>query len=76
MQDLDLARVCASSYDTFTNWDHLWNGDIYAGLIGDILCFRGSVTVDDWMDDLDAFAVEDPKLGGLHAGFAKGHSYI
>ena len=75
--DKDIANVCAASYDPATKWQRLWAGGtdsngIYAGLAGDVLCFRGSVTIEDWIDDLDAIATIDSRLGGLHAGFAKG----
>lgn len=74
--DNDIARVCASSYDSTTTWDKLWqgadSGDIYVGETHDTICFRGSVTQEDWFRDFDALSVDDPILGGLHAGFAQG----
>lgn len=76
MTDADIAQVCAASYDTATKWDVLWPGadsdGIYAGLIGNVLCFRGSVTTEDWFRDLDTLPTNDPALGGIHAGFAAG----
>lgn len=74
--DKDIARICCSSYDPNFKWDKLWDGassgGIYVGLIGNVLCFRGSVTLEDWFRDLKAEAIIDPVLGGLHAGFAEG----
>ena len=74
--DADIARICASSYDPNTKWDRLWdegsNSGIFVGLIGTVVCFRGSVTLEDWMRDLDALYIDDPTIGGVHAGFAKG----
>lgn len=76
--DKDIARICASSYDPSFKWDTLWDGTnsggIYAGLLGNVLCFRGSDTLQDWFRDLKAEAVYDYDLGGLHAGFAEGMS--
>lgn len=72
--DQDVAKVCAGIYNPATPWQHLWDADIYAGLNNDILCFRGSITADDWFRDLDAVSVLDPILGGVHAGFSKGLS--
>lgn len=74
--DKDIVRVCASSYDPSFKWDVLWDGTysngVYAGLAGNVLCFRGSVTAEDWFRDLNAEAEDDNVLGGLHAGFAEG----
>lgn len=74
--DNDIARVCAASYDPNAQFDVIWTGEdsggIYAVLKNNILCFRGSVTADDWFRDLDAIPVIDPVLGGVHAGFAQG----
>jgi len=74
LTDRDCANICASIYDLSTrqDWDRMWTADIYAGLSGNVLCFRGSVTLEDWMRDLDAVAIDDPLLGGVHAGFLRG----
>ena len=76
--DKTIAHVCLASYASpALKWDRIWGANagtcgIYACLAGNVLCFRGSVTVEDWLRDLDAVAIDDPYLGGLHAGFAEG----
>jgi Lipase (class 3) len=69
LTDKDCVDACASIYDPASKWDRLWSAGIYAGIRGNILCFRGSVTLDDWLDDADAAPFNDPDLGGVHAGF-------
>lgn len=70
--DADCAKLCTSIYGTGIKWDKLWQGGIYVGMLGNILCFRGSETVEDWMIDMDAIPVNDVLLGCIHEGFAAG----
>ena len=79
--DLDHANLCARIYavDAATDpfWAHYWNqDDIVCGHVVidtvDYIVFRGSVTPEDWMRDLDAIPVWHPKLGFVHAGFVTG----
>jgi len=60
-------------------WDHVIPTDgCYCAVknVGGIqyVCFRGSVTFRDWLDDFDDFAlpVDDPVLGHVHPGFRDG----
>jgi hypothetical protein len=74
---VDYAKMCQRIYLTDEGWTHYWElGDIVCGhqLTGgvDYLVFRGSVTLVDWMRDINALAVWHPKLGFVHAGFAQG----
>lgn len=73
MSDFDLALTCQKSYSVNTLWDRLWtSGGVHVGMTDDTICFRGSDDLEDWMRDFDALAIYDIKLGGLHAGFARG----
>lgn len=79
--DLTTGEICVRLYadnvlhDRF--WDRLWpqNGG-YVGLKhtadADVIVWRGSTTVYDWLLNFDALPEADPDLGMLHAGFARG----
>lgn len=64
--------------DPPANFDNIIDGpeDVYIGLklVGQIwyLTVRGSVTVEDWLHNLDAISVEVADLGRIHAGFYAG----
>lgn len=80
ISDAALADICLGSYAKGYQWD--WKALSKLGVwvaikrVGDldVVCFRGSVTIDDWIRDLVAVpeTVNHPELGPLHAGFAKG----
>lgn len=81
MEDQDLVRLCASSYDhTFTGWEHFWDGTapdgICAGIINNSLICRGSITRQDWLRDFEVFHFGEgkahPQFGIIHAGFDEG----
>lgn len=71
--DIDYARICQQSYYSDSKWDMVWPdaGGIYVSRVGTTVCFRGSADVEDWLRDFDALSINDPLLGGLHAGFAR-----
>lgn len=85
IRDRDIARLCSAIYDhpvdDSVTWDHLDTGatdGICWGVkrIGDVdvIVFRGSVTIEDWLRDICGFA--DPfrhdHLGPVHPGFLLG----
>lgn len=81
MTDLEHAGLCARIYaaDASTDkfWAHYWTAaDIVCGHVQldgvDYLVFRGSVTPEDWMRDMDAIPAWHAKLGFVHAGFYEG----
>ena len=74
-----LAGLCADLYDDTkaSAWVHSWETDnvhiAHAQAEGaDILVFRGSVEVQDWIRNANAFPEWHPNLGFVHAGFAAG----
>jgi|ERR1700679_1435859 len=79
--DLDYANLCAKVYavDASTDkfWTHYWCvEDVVCGHVLqdgiDYLVFRGSVTPEDWMRDMNAIPVWHPNIGFVHAGFFAG----
>jgi hypothetical protein len=79
LNDLDLATICAALYADQPDgyWAALWPHDGgYAALRRlkgvDVVVWRGSETFADWMQDLTADPVTDPKLGMVHGGFWRG----
>jgi hypothetical protein len=73
----DLATICSDLYTDAGTWDHTWDcsgthaahrkvGEI------DVIVFRGSKDVEDWICDIEAFPVWDAKLGFVHGGFLWG----
>ena len=76
--DHDLARLCAASELNPIGFDYIDDGaetGVWFGIVrrpdNDIVCFRGSITVDDWMRDFYAEMVSLPTVGLVHAGFAE-----
>ena len=77
MTDLECAQACADSYDQTTSWWKLSEAQgVYVALrqvpSGCIVCFRGSVTAQDWFRDFEALPVEHPTLGWCEGGFLAG----
>jgi hypothetical protein len=81
MTDLDSANLCAKIYavDAATDkfWSNYWevNEIVCAHAVIDgvsVIVFRGSITPEDWMRDLDAIPMWTSKLGFVHAGFYEG----
>lgn len=81
--DLDLARICLSSETTATGFDYIDDGadtGVWFGIKKmqgfDIVCFRGSITLQDWMTDFQAEMIALPGIGLVHAGFAKSMLFV
>lgn len=81
MTDLDYANLCARIYqvDASTDkfWAHYWEiDDVVCGhtIVEklDVIVFRGSVTLEDWLRDVAAIPMWHSKLGFVHSGFYKG----
>lgn len=82
--DLEAATACDAIYayegGAQVKWDYLsTSGDgVYYGITKfegyTGLVFRGSTTLDDWMEDLEALAnpFDQGKLGPVHPGFFEG----
>lgn len=75
---LALAQLCADIYAPVpVGFDHLWN---FGGTVAahkkvgdaDVIVFRGSLTPLDWIRDIEAIPVFDPRIGFVHGGFLCG----
>ncbi len=60
-----------------TKWDYLGTSDVgyvAAKLVNGvwIVVSRGSVTLEDWLENAEAFPIEHPDIGRVHAGFLDG----
>lgn len=77
ISDLDCARLNAAIYLDGGEWDHRLE---FAGVIcghkkidgTDVIVFRGSASVADWICDAEGWPVWDPEVGFVHAGFLLG----
>lgn len=75
--DYTLAKLCAQIYtEPASSWDNVWQADdIYLAHVMmegvDIIVFRGSRTLADWLRDLDALPHKHPLLGWCHGGFLR-----
>lgn len=75
---VDLAAFCSAVYYDAKSWDHY--AETEGVVVGhkrlngsvDVLAFRGSLVVEDWMRDLDEMPVDHPLLGHVHKGFLAG----
>lgn len=73
-----LAQLCADVYtETPKTFLHVWNfgGTVAAHeKIGDtdVVVFRGSLTPQDWVRNLEVFPVWDSRIGFVHGGFLTG----
>ena len=70
----DTCDLVARLYQTAEGWDHIWPDDgHYAAMqrVGntDVVIWRGSTTILDWMDDFEDVPIEVPKLGRVERGF-------
>ena len=81
LTDAEIVKLCAAIYSPQPPgfWDRYWDGSapdrICAGIKGNVLVFRGSVTATDWfLDFLVAphVPLDHPQLGIVHAGFYEG----
>lgn len=74
--DANAVRLAAAIYDPNSVWDRRWVGvepdGIFAALKDNVLVFRGSVTVEDWLRDLRGLPIQHPLLGGVEKGFMEG----
>ena len=79
---IDLARVCAEVYaDTPTGFAHSWDyEDCHAShrkiADTDVIVFRGTKDVTDWLRDILVTPFWDYRLGFVHAGFLAGMNDI
>lgn len=76
---LTLARLCLASETNPVGFDYIDNGadtGVWWGLVRqqdqDIICFRGSITLEDWMRDAHAEMISFPVIGLVHSGFIQG----
>ena len=72
--DYELCLLEAATYDPGTSWDTRWTtGGVYVyhrNVRGyDVIAFRGSDNMEDWLRDLKGWPKYHPKLGFCHAGF-------
>lgn len=73
--DVDLVNLAAAIYDSTSKWDYYDNGDDDNVCVAlkkftgyDVVVFRGSIVVHDWLDDF--YAIPAPtRIGMLHSGF-------
>ena len=77
MIPVQLAQLCADIYDKPTSFDLIYDaGGVYCGLLRqsgqDIFVFRGSVTIEEWIDDIECIPHLDPYLGFVHRGMFSG----
>lgn len=77
ISDLECAQAAADSYTPAPTWFKLSEAQgIYVALRqvagGTIVCFRGSVTAQDWLRDFEALPAEHPVLGWCEEGFLTG----
>lgn len=72
--DLYLASLCYASYWDVSKFDHvLTDGDVWVGIKGNNVCFRGSTTREDWERDLLSIQLTAvPGLGRVGSGFVQG----
>lgn len=76
---LTLARLCLASETNPVGFDYIDHGEdtgVWWGLVRqqdhDIICFRGSITLEDWMRDAHAEMISFPVVGLVHSGFIEG----
>ena len=76
LPDLSLARICLSSETDALGFDYVDNGadsGVWFGIIrqpdNDVVCFRGSITFQDWWLDAHTEMVSMPTVGLVHQGF-------
>jgi hypothetical protein len=81
--DLDLARLCLASETNAVGFDFIDNGaesGVWFGIKKcpdfDIVCFRGSITVQDWMLDGQTEMISCPGIGQVHSGFSRNMLFI
>lgn len=75
--DLEVLQVCADTYRDDAQWDASWSTNdiqVRARAVGDfdVIAFRGSKSVLDWVRDFQVIPVYHPRLGMVHEGFVQG----
>lgn len=83
--DAVICGICAALYSPIAlleDWDHIDMGDddgvcwALKRLSGyDVVVFRGSITLQDWVRDLRAVAIPT-RIGHVHAGFYAGMEHV
>jgi len=80
--DADLVGLCARIYRATDGWDYYDAGhdDGIAWAVKrlegfDVVVLRGSVTLQDWLRDVQAFAVPS-RIGHVHSGFYAGMEHM
>lgn len=70
------AAYTSNAIDLLTQAARVDAGDVAARItaIGelDVVAFRGTVDIADWLRDFDAVPLYDPRVGSCHAGFLTG----
>jgi hypothetical protein len=81
--DLTLARICLHSETDAIGFDFIDNGadtGVCFGIVKcdgyDIVCFRGSITAEDWMTDAQAEMISMQGIGQVHFGFSKNMLFV
>lgn len=76
ISDLELARCCQDSYSNPASFDYVDDGSATGVWVAvkrypetDVMVFRGSDCLEDWLRDFDAIMINDLRLGLVHAGF-------
>ena len=76
LTDYQIIQIAAATYLTEFPWDEWSEGDVTFGIkhVGgfDIAGFRGSLTQQDWFNDIKADIYMHPLLGNVHRGFSEG----
>lgn len=78
---LEIAQVCADTYDSNAKWDGSWSTNdiqVRARTVGDfeVIAFRGSIDAIDWVRDFQVIPIFHPRLGMVHDGFLHGMEVI
>ncbi len=79
MNDLDIAVICNALYTDQEPgyWTRLWPHDCGMAAMKrvhdkfDVVVWRGSTTLDDWLADLNAWPIWNNTLGLVHPGFLR-----
>ena len=77
MIPVQLAQLCADIYSKPESFDLIYDaGGVYCGVMReagrDLFVFRGSVTLEEWIDDIECIPHLDPSLGFVHRGMFSG----
>lgn len=78
--ELDIYNICHGTYEADYDWTYLFQGatddDSYVGVkrVGeiDVVAFRGSATIEDWVRNFDPLETYHEGLGWIADGFVRG----